>query len=129
MNIVESVAEVIENQYLLELGIDLFIGSSPRDAEIPHAWLIWGGGYSITQNQTGERIKNHTINFYYRSESPKDVYDFLQQVERFFNSAHCLQLTGFVTINSSSVVFPTDNDIDLEGMTIGTLTIEIQVYE
>ena len=128
MNIVESLASyLISIGYGTALNTDVFIGGVPTIPSTAY-WYIFSGGSPVTKNTTGEKIKSYSVQFFYRNVDAEDVYNKLQLIEVELNKSSCAQLSGFDTIEIEATVFPTDNDIDLEERTVGTIQVAIKTY-
>ncbi len=129
MNIARAFVKYMEEDLLLgTFGEDIFIGSAPLDGPDPCWWVVSSGGASSIKAQTGEKMKNYTLNIYYRNIDAEDVYDQLQQLEIALNSGNCDQLDSFDTIEMEAILFPSDQDIDVDDRTIGIIEARITVY-
>lgn len=128
MNITEAFVEYLESLLLGTLGVDIFIGSVPQDAPNNCYWLVGSGGSPVSRNQTGEVVKNYTIDIFYRNLSAEVVYNTLQDLEIEVNKAVCTQLNGFDTIEMQAVLFPSDQDIDNEDRTVGLVQVLVKTY-
>lgn len=128
MNIAESFANYLATQLSLTLGDDLYIGGVPVEAPDECWWLVAGGGGSITKHATGEKQKNYIVTVYHRAFSAKTVLDNLQALEVIINSGQCTQLDGYNTVEMEATIFPTDQDIDNQELTIGLVQIAITTY-
>jgi hypothetical protein len=128
MNIAESFAQYMEDQGFGTLGTDLFIASVPQNAPDSCWWIVLAGGAPDFRNETGEMMKDYTIEVYYRNTSAETVYNRLHAFEVETNKADCVQLTDFDTIDIQSVLFPADQDLDNEDRTIGLLQVQIKTY-
>lgn len=128
MNIAKSFVTYMESEGLGTFGTDIFIGVAPKGAPDPCYWLTSAGGAPQSRNQTGEVIKNYTLDLYYRNTDAEDVYEKLQSLEVLLNTGNCTQLTGFDTIELQATLFPTDQDIDNEERTVGLIQITVKTY-
>ena len=130
MNIVGQFVAAMDTTFNLGTpGQDIFIGGAPKRAP-KRCWWVTSGGGSIEQKlRTGETFKNYVIDVYYRSDSDRDVYDKLQSFEDQLNSAGCVQIAGYDTIDIEAVLFPTDRDLDDEDRTVGLLQVRVRTYK
>lgn len=128
MNITESFVEYLESKLFGTLGTDIFIGTIPQDAPDNCYLLIGAGGSPLARNQTGEVIKNYSIDLYYRNLSAEAVYNTMQSLEIEINKANCTQLTGFDTMEMQATLFPSDQDIDNQDRTVGLVQVLIKTY-
>jgi hypothetical protein len=129
MNITQSLAEyLIDEGFGTALGTDIFIGGIPQEAPSASWWLVSAGGSPTSTNQTGEKFKTYLVDIFYRNLEAQDVYNELQSLEIELNKSHCAQLSGFDTMEIEATLFPTDNDIDLEERTVGTIQVTIKTY-
>lgn len=129
MNIAESVI-----QYIIDLGFatalndDIFIGGISQNAPNASWWVITSGGNPVSKNATGEKVKNYLVDIFYRNTDPQDVNNQMQDLEIELNKSACINLTDFDTIEVEAIVFPNDQDIDLQDRTIGTLRLSAITY-
>lgn len=129
MNIAESFVDyLISIGFGTALGTDVYIGGVPLDAPSTCWWIISSGGTIISRNQTGEKQKNYLLSVFYRSTDAENVYNELQELEIELNKSNCADLQEFDTIEIEAINFPTDNDIDLEERTVGTIQVAIKTY-
>lgn len=133
MNIVEAFATYMQDNLSLgTLGQDIFIGEAPssnRTNQIPIWWVKANGGETLIANQTGEKVKQYTIEVYYRSRNYRDVYTAISNLEVSVNCDGCVQLSGFDTIDIEAFSYPIDEDLDDEERKIGLLQINITVHK
>jgi hypothetical protein len=129
MNIARSFTDfLISSGFGTAFGVDVFIGGVPLEAPERSFWVTTGGGSPESRNSSGEVVKNYVLNIYYRSLSTSDVYDTLQNLEILLNSANCIELEDFDTMKIEAILFPTDQDIDSQERTVGTIQLTIQTY-
>jgi len=126
MNIAESFANYLVDNFSLTLGTDLFIGGVPLSAPDSAWWLVLSGGNNENKLSTGEKIKNYRINTYYRSSNTSDVYNSLHALELAITG--CIELEGFEVIEVETLVYPTDQDLDIEDRTVGMIEVNVRVY-
>lgn len=129
MNITRAFVDYMEDLGLGVFNTDIFIGSAPLDATDIIWWVVSSGGASQPKNTTGERVKNYTLNVYYRSTTAQDVYDTLQAFEEEVNSKNCVQLDGYMTVDMEAVSFPADQDLDDVDRTVGLVVVRATVYQ
>lgn len=129
MNITRAFIEYMEGLGLGTFGTDIFIGGAPLGATDPIWWAISAGGNSDPKNNTGERIKNYTVDVFYRDNDAQEVYDKMQLLEEEVNSKECTELEGYETVDMEAVLFPADQDIDNEDRTVGLLQVTLTVYQ
>lgn len=128
MNITKSFIQFMEDEGFGTFGTDIFIGGAPLEAPDPCWWVLSSGGTNTIKTHTGEKVKNYTINVFYRNTDAEDVYETLQTFEEDVNSAGCIQLDTYDTIEMEALLYPTDQDIDLEDRTVGVVEVAITVY-
>lgn len=128
MNIIEAFATYLQSQGYGTLGSTIFIGRVPQNAPDACYWLVSAGGDNVTKNKTGERIKEYRVLIYYRSMNAKDVYNNLQTLESNLNSAFCITLSGYDTIEIQANSYGTDQDIDNEERTKGLIQATLTIY-
>lgn len=130
MNVTAQFVRLMDTEFSLGTpGQDIFIGGVPKRAP-DRCWWVTSGGGSVEQKlRTGETFKNYVADVYYRSDSDRDVYEKLQAFEEQINSAGCLQLDGYNTIDLEAILFPTDQDLDSEDRTVGLLQVRIRTYK
>lgn len=129
MNIAKSFTE-----YMIDLGMgtldtDIFIGNIPVEAPDKAWWVNSAGGTTSSKNSTGERLKNYTLNVFYRNTDAEDVYERMQEFEEEINAKQCIQLDSYDTVEMEASVFPTDQDIDNEDRVVGLMQIKISTYQ
>lgn len=129
MNIVSAFLDFLEDEGYGTIGIDLFIGSVPFNASDRALWIVSSGGNSIVKNIDGTKQKTYSLNVYMRSMLASEVYDTLESLETFINSSECFDLSGYNVLEFETILFPSDQDLDVEDRTVGLLTIEITVYQ
>lgn len=131
----ETVSEVfvqwLEQNDIATFGQDLYINEVPSSQNTLESvyWINTSGGNPISKNKTGEIIRFHSINVYYRSTSGKDVERKLFELAELIQNQRCFQLTGFETIDVSVAQFPATSDMDVEDRKIGFLRLNIQTYK
>jgi hypothetical protein len=129
MNIASAFAKYMEDEGFGTRSTDLYIGGAPLDAPNPCWWIITSGGTQDSKNNTGERLKNYVLNVYYRSTDAQDVYDQLQLLEEQINSKDCVQLEDHITVEMTTTLYGSDQDLDAEDRTLGLLEVTINVYQ
>lgn len=115
-----------------EFGIinqNLYIGGAPQDAPDACYWITASGGAPVKRNPTGGMQKNYEVQVFYRDTDEEVVYDIMAQLELILNSKQCIDLDGYTTIQISATVFPTDQDVDNNDRSIGTLHATILAYQ
>lgn len=128
MNIARAFAKFMEDNGFGVFGEDLFIGGVPQTAPNKAWWISFGGGFNLTKNKTGEKEKNYIVNIYYRNLDGEDVYNQLQELEELLNSSDCLEIEEYIITEIEASLFPTDQDLDNEDRTVGTIQATITVY-
>lgn len=129
MNITRSFIDyMISAGFGTAFNTDVFIGGVPQEAPTASWWLTSAGGGVVGKNVTGEKTKTYLVSVFYRNTDGEDVYNELQALEIELNKPNCVQLSGFDTIEIEAILFPTDNDIDLEERTVGTIQVSIKTY-
>ncbi len=128
-NITHAFATYLQTQGFGTLGTSLYIGAVPQHAPDACFWVVSGGGGNQSRNKTGERVKNYTVSIFYRSMDSEDVHDKLQEIEETINSASCVTLGSYDTIEMQCAVFPTDQDIDSEERTKGLAQVTLTIYK
>lgn len=129
MNITRAFVEYMEGLGLGTFADDIFIGGAPLNSEDAIWWVIGAGGNSDPKNSTGERIKNYTLDVFYRDTNAEEVYDKMQILEEEVNSKECTELEGYETVDMEAALFPADQDIDNEDRTVGLLQVTLTVYQ
>lgn len=128
MNIARDFADqLISLGFGTTFGTDVFIGGAPQEAN-ECWWIVSAGGSPEVRNQTGEVRKNYILNVFYRSTDEESVYNEMQSLEIELNKSNCLQLSNFDTIEIVATLFPTDQDIDSQERTVGTIQVAIKTY-
>lgn len=127
MNIARSFVQYLEDNGWATFGDDIFIGGVPQEAPDTCWWVVLSGGTSENKYITGENVKNYRLNLYYRSRDTQAVYEELSDLEVELNNS-CPQLDDYTVISISTLVYPTDLDLDVEDRTVGMLEVNIQVY-
>lgn len=128
MNIIEALAEyMVSVGYGTALNTDVFIGGAPAEPSTLY-WLTGGGGGVLGKNVSGEKTKTYQVQIFYRNTDAEAVYNNLQALEIELNKSNCAQLQGFDTIEIEATIFPTDQDLDLEERTVGTVQVSIKTY-
>lgn len=127
MNLARSFVQYMEANSFGTFGDDLFIGGVPLDAPDTAWWVLLSGGTNESKYATGEKIKDYSINVFYRSMSTSTVYDTLKDFEEFLTNI-CPTLEDYEVIEISTMVYPTDLDLDNEERTVGMMEVSIRVY-
>lgn len=128
MNIVRAFVDFMEDEGFGTFGSDLFIGVAPYDAEDACWWVIAAGGTPVLRNETGEKLKQYTLNVYYRSNDAADVYETLFDLEQSLNAGDCAELENFDTMDIEALLFPADQDIDAQERSVGLVQVTITIY-
>lgn len=128
MNIARSFLDWMDDNGYGAYGVDLFIGGAPLDAPNDCWWVLAGGGTALSTNRTGEKQKQYVLNVFYRDKSRQDVYENLQALEEAINSDACTQLDGYETVDLECLLFPSDQDLDVEDRTVGLLEVTCTTY-
>lgn len=131
MNLAEAFVEYLEGVTGAVFGQNLFIGEAPSSNLVVDSvwWLTASGGTPQTRLATGESIKNYLIEVFYRDRDYRSVYDAMHSLEEDLNCSHCIELTGFETIDVSATAFPVDQDLDLEDRKIGLVQATIRTHK
>ena len=108
-----------ENIFLNRLGL-----KTPRDSFT----VITNGGQLVRRLITGEAVKQYLIQVQYRDVSNKKVDRTLFNLEERINARDCFKLTGFEVDQVSTAQFASNQDIDLEELQTGLLTVNVQLY-
>lgn len=110
-------------------GQNLFIGNVPLKAPKSCWWVVVTGGASTLKAHTGERLKQYTLNVFYRNTSSEDVDEKMQAFEEFINSKPCKSLAHYEVIEIDATLFQSDRDIDDEDRTVGVVEVSIIVHQ
>lgn len=129
MNITEAFIPYLETVTGSIFGQGLHIGGIPISAPEAGWWVVSSGGSPESDNQTGEKIKNYTLDIFYRSSDEKEVYDNLQSLEETINSDGCTQLNGYNVIDMTATLFNVDQDIDNEDRKVGLIQVNLRTYK
>lgn len=129
MTVAKSLAQWLESNGLGTVGTDIFIGSVPDQAPVPCYWILGGGGSPSIRNKTGEKVKNYIFSVFYRNTDSDDVDEKLQALEEKANSKACHDLDGYETVDLEASGFQTDQDLDAEDRTLGSVEISVSVYQ
>lgn len=129
MTVAKAIAQWMEDNNFGVLGTNLFIGSVPKDAPKASWWIVGGGGTPVVKAQTGERIKEYIFNVFYRNIDAEDVDEKLQALEIFANSKVCHTLPTYETVELEAIGFQSDNDLDLEDRSVGTVQLKATIYQ
>lgn len=127
MNLARSFVNYMEANSFGVFGDDLFIGGAPLNAPDSSWWVLLSGGTNEAKYTTGEKIKDYSLNVFYRSTSTSDVYDTLKDFEDFLTNG-CPTLEDYEVIEISTLIYPTDLDLDNEERTVGLMEVSIRVY-
>lgn len=128
MNITKAFATFLQND--LNLGtllVNIFVGGFPSNAPFRAFKIVSGGGSPEVSHITGEKRKNYVITLTMRGDQ-EDVYNTLQQLEEDINSSGCTEMSGYDIIYLQATLFPTDDDLDAENRSLGTMTVEITTH-
>lgn len=128
MTIARSFIEYLELQGFGSFGVDLFIGGAPLDADDRIIWVLSSGGNNSSKNVSGEKQKAYLLSIYCRDTDPEYVDQTLQNIEELLNTKDCIELTGYMVLESETTLFQSDQDIDSEDRTIGLLQVTFTVY-
>lgn len=127
MNIARSFATFLEDNGFGTFATDLFIGGAPEKISTCY-WITTAGGTPKQKNVTNNKLKTYTLNIFYRNTNAETVYENLQSLEELINSDDCTQLTDYDTIEMEAILFPTDQDIDVQDRTVGLLEVALTIY-
>jgi len=130
MTIKRAFAQWMEDNGFGTFGDNLFIGTVPFEKKKDAAWWILGGGGAPTvRAQTGEKMKQYIITVFYRNTDAEDVDQKLQNFEETVNNKECHSLTGYETIDMEGTGFQSDQDLDGEDRTVGSVEVTVTVYQ
>lgn len=130
MTIKRAFAQWLQDNGFGTFNTDLFIGGIPLEIDLTAGWwIVGGGGTPIIRAQTGEKSKAYILTVFYRNTDSEDVDEKLQLLEETVNSPECHSLTGYETIDMEATGFQSDDDLDGEDRTIGSVEVTITVYQ
>ena len=130
MTIKRSFAQWMEDNGFGTFGTDLFIGTVPFEKKKKAAWWILGGGGSPSiRAQTGEKMKQYILTVFYRNTDSEDVDEKLQLLEETANNKECHQIPEYETVDMEATGFQSDQDLDGEDRTIGSVEVTVTVYQ
>lgn len=131
MNLAESFAEYLEDQSIATIGQDLFIGEAPSSNKVPDPiyWVESSGGDNLRKLKTNAKLKSYLVEVRYRNRDYATVYNNMHTLEELLNSAGCVQLQGFETVEIEATTFPIDDDLDSEDRKIGLLQANITTFK
>lgn len=133
MTIKEAFAQYMQD--VLNLGTtegddrDIFLTAVPQQAPDRAWWIVGSGGTPVTDNQTGEKLKEYLLNIFHRDKKDSDLDETLQAFEERINSKHCDALEGYDTIKMTAMGFQSDQDLDAEDRSVGMVQVTVQVYQ
>lgn len=127
MNIAKAFTTFLQANGFGTVGTDLFLGAAPKKPSTCY-WVIPAGGINKQKNVTNNKLKNYVLNVFYRNTSQVTVYENMQALEELINSDGCTQLTGYDTIEMEAILYPTDQDIDVQDRTVGLLEVTITTH-
>lgn len=130
MTLAQTFAEYLEN---LGYGIfeqDIFIGLAPSSNKVPDAifWIIATGGSITSETTTGERMKQYTVDIFYRDTNYQTVYETLESLEHELNCTGCVELEDIDVVDISATNFMVDEDLDSEDRKVGLLQLTLTVF-
>lgn len=128
MTLKRAFIEYMESKGFGTFGVDLFLNGAPLDSPNNCWWVLAAGGSHVSENKTGEKIKNYTLSVFHRSLDAEELDQEMHAFEEELNTQQCDQLTGFETIDISVTTFPSDQDIDNENRTISLAQVTVQTY-
>lgn len=130
MTVARSLAQWMEDNGFGVFNTDLFIGTLPKEKNIIAGWwIVGGGGAPVIRADTGEKAKAYVFAVFYRNIDSEDVDTRLQALEEAANSKDCHSIEDYDTIDMEATGFQSDQDLDGEDRTIGTVEITITVYQ
>lgn len=129
MTVAQALAQWMQENGFGTLGTDLFIGSVPEGAPTASWWILGGGGAPTIKNHTGEKVKAYIFSVLYRNTDSENVDERMQALEEKANSKACHDLAGYDTIELEASGFQSDNDLDGEDRTLGSVEITATVYQ
>lgn len=129
MTITQSFANWLQLHGFGVQGADLYIGSVPHGAPKAAWWLINAGGTPVIRAQTGEKAKQYLFTVLYRHTDAQMVDEQLQNLEETANSKACHELTDYDVLDMEASGLATDNDIDGEDRSLGSVEIAVTVYQ
>lgn len=127
MNIARDLAQFLEDNGFGVFGTDLFIGGAPVKVSTCY-WITSAGGTNKQKNVTNNKLKNYTLSIFYRNTDAETVYENMQALEELINSDACTQLDNYDTIEMETILFPADQDIDVQDRTVGLLEVTITTH-
>lgn len=133
MNIVESLANYLDDAGVATFGQDMFISRAPASNSYEAAsgttipqniwWLNAAGG---TPNGVFDIFN---VDIHYRDRDAQAVYDKLQDLQYRLTKQGLVQLEDFDVTQIQAAAPITDQDIDNEDRTVGLLQITITTYK
>lgn len=130
MTIAESFAEWMDDQGIGVPGQNIFIGETPPSTYVDDGiwWIIESGGSNLTKAFTGEKIKQYSLQVFYRDRNYGSVSSTLSNFEKLVSCSGCLNLEDYETLEVEVIQFPIDQDLDSEDRKVGLLQINIKIY-
>lgn len=131
MNIVESLATLVATLTGTTLGQDMFVGHAPSSNKVtdPIWWVVGRGGAVVSTNPTAERTKERIIEVYCRDRDYRAIYNAMQDLEEQLNCVNCVTLEGYEVLDVTATPLFVDEDLDLEDRKLGSLQVNIIVYQ
>lgn len=130
MTISESLVKLLEKKGFGVFGQNIFLYRVPNSlkTETELFWIIPSGGTVTRAYPNGNKNKLYQFLIYFRSNKAQRVDKVLNEMEKFFNCAGCVELEDFELINVSTSSFPADQDLDTENRMVGLLQVQVEVY-
>lgn len=123
-------AQWMEDNSFGTRGTDIFIGAVPKEIAGKRAfWIVSGGGTPVIRANTGEKGKAYLITVFLRDIDSESVDETLQLLEETINSKNCKSLNNYETIEMEASGFASDQDLDQEDRTIGSVEVTLTVYQ
>ena len=124
----EAFVEWLEIEGYGAFGVNIFINRLGLKTPQASFTVITNGGQLVRRLVTGEAVKQYLIQVQYRDVSNKNVDRTLFNLEERLNAKDCFKLTGFEVDQVSTAQFASNQDIDLEELQTGLLTVNVQLY-
>lgn len=131
MTIGQSFIKFLESQGCGVFGQDLFLIRVPNSLKTKTNifWVTPSGGNPVQRNKTKELIKSYSFIIHFRSQSAREVDERLFALEKVLNCMSCVNLEEFNLVSIKATQFGADQDLDSEDRMIGTISVQIEVYE
>lgn len=129
MTVAKALAQWMETNGFGVVGTNLYIGAVPQKAPKASWWILGAGGTPVIRPETGEKGKAYIFNVFYRNTDSEDVDERLQALEEKANSKMCPELPPYDCLSVEATGFQSDNDLDAEDRTVGTVQLTITIYQ